>query len=224
MIWALDIDGTLTAPGGNLGPKILSIMRDIPNHIVLITAQAGDYVNRIGGGNYQNLVTEKGMSMRIYGKETRLPAPAEAAGFQAEMQQLLGTLSYRFVFNKKTAGYAVGFENDVPAVQKQQVVDLMDRQARNAKFIVEHTAGFVDITLKSLSKATSLRQVLNTEEYKGMYTVAAGDSANTDGPMLDAADLGIMVKNAYKQYRVVRTPDDMVDILDWFRDVCIADE
>lgn len=157
------------------------------------------------------------MVRKMRGNKTSLPPPPEAAGFTDEMAVHLQTAGYQFVFNKKTAGYAVGYAEDVPQDKLANVRTIMERQAANSggKFIFEATSGFFDITLASLSKARAL------EDIKPFYTkssiwVACGDSANTDGPMLDVADRGIMVLNHFGNYPVVEDHHAMLKILVWF--------
>ncbi|MGI8398226.1 hypothetical protein ACRYWZ_17780 (plasmid) [Agrobacterium deltaense] len=213
----MDIDGTLTQPGAVLCPFALQVLNAIKAQVVLITAQAESYADKIGCNNFPNLVSEKGMTIRIDGGPVfRGSSPSVVADFIGEMKTHLASLTHSFVLNAKMAGYAVGFRQDVPANELASVKGLMVKQIlKNSAFQLEETAGFIDLTLVRLSKATALAKVRNYFPATSKW-VACGDSVTTDGPMLDAADKGIMVTNAYRDYPVLPRVEDMLTLLNWF--------
>jgi hydroxymethylpyrimidine pyrophosphatase-like HAD family hydrolase len=246
-VWCLDIDGTLTAPGKELAPAILALLNSIRDHVVLITAQAMDYCDTIHASSFPNLVTEKGMVRRINGTMRTEDASPEVPGFIQEMRELLGKIVDRNptlvpVFNVKTAGYAVGDEN-LTTEERVRVLTLMQAQegrANSELYIVEQTAGFIDITFARLSKASSLREVSVVPTYRphpltpeqamtqfpGGTPIACGDSANTDGPMLDEAEklggTGIMVSKTRAGFVTVADHNKMIEVLRLYGEIVSA--
>lgn len=217
-MWCLDIDGTLTAAGAHVSDPAVALLKAIVAHVALITAQALDYCHKINVGTFPNLVTEKGFLVRIDGVDTTLPIPPEVPGLVKEMQSLLEGLGNASLFiNKKQAGYAVGHTTATRPDDFDKVVGLMKEQSRRHEpyFVVEETAGFVDITLASLSKAKSLKAVMT--KFPGFSPIAAGDSPNTDGPMLKEAGRGVMVTKTLAAFPTVPGPDDMLALLAWYK-------
>ena len=227
----MDIDGTVTGPGQRISPVAVKAITKDPSIVVLNTAQSAAYVDeKIGLKDFPNLISEKGITQRIGGIETAQFSPTEVSGFISAMERLLGDLRSEFVFNKKVAGYAVGYENvNFESEDLAKVKYLMEEQASSTdgKFIFEPTAGFYDLTLASLSKATALEEIHG----KGHFPlrtkwIAMGDSPNTDGPMLDKAvelgGMGFMVGKAYKSYTVLPTFLDVIYVVNWFLEVQAA--
>lgn len=217
-MWCLDIDGTLTPPSQHVSHPAVALLKAIVGHVALITAQALDYCHKINVGTFPNLVTEKGFLVRIGGVDTNLPAPPEVPGLVKETERLLADLGNGSLFiNKKQAGYAVGHTTPNRPDDFDKVVALMNEQSGRhvPHFVVEETIGFVDITLASLSKARSLRAVM--AKFPGYAPIAAGDSPNTDGPMLREAGRGVMVTKKLAPFPTVPGPDDMLALLAWYK-------
>ncbi|TQX81257.1 MULTISPECIES: HAD hydrolase family protein [Rhizobium] len=160
-------------------------------------------------------MTEKGMMIKINDRVIhRASSPAEVHNFTEQMESLISSLSYPFILNKKTAGYAVGWKEGVDEAENQQVRELMDNQVSESgqKFIVDATAAFLDLTLRDLSKAQALKTVM--ERVQGKTWIACGDSANTDGPMLVQAGSGIMVEKSFRQFPVADGYEDILEVLE----------
>ncbi|SCY84373.1 HAD hydrolase family protein [Rhizobium sp. NFACC06-2] len=215
-MWGLDIDGTLTAAGEHLPPAVVNFLMGISANVTLITAQSLDYCRQINAGGFPNLATEKGFTIRIKGIDRTRPAPPEVPGLVMEMEELISDLGGGLFINRKRAGYAVGYPRGARPEIFDKVVALMREQSERHEphFVVEETAGFVDLTLRNLSKATALKAVM--ENFPGYSAIAAGDSPNTDGPMLKEAAHGVMVTNTLAPFPTVPGPDDMIALLAWF--------
>lgn len=162
------------------------------------------------------------MVVRIGNFEAKEPTPSEVPMFTQKMEELLGE---KFELNAKTAGYGVPIKN-MPAALVANVEKLMKSQAELSKglFHLEKTDGFIDLTLAHLSKAKALKVVM--ESFPGYLPIACGDSDNTDGPMLKAAEAhkgtGIMVKNPFEKFPRIDNPADMTAVLKWYAKVLDA--
>jgi len=219
-MWCLDIDGTLTPPSEHVSAPAVALLKAIVSHVTLITAQALDYCVKINVGDFPNLVTEKGFLVRIAGHDNVRPAPLEVPGLVKEMEALLAKLGGGLFINVKQAGYAVGHPaGPRPAIFDEVVALMKEQSGRYDAYVVEETAGFVDITLADLSKASSLQAVM--ERFPGYIPIAAGDSPNTDGPMLRQAAAeggnGVMVTKKLAPFPTVPGPDDMLALLAWYK-------
>lgn len=194
------------------------ILNRLQANVVLITAQALEYVNKIGASDFPNVVTEKGMTITVAGITKSRDLPPEVAEFITLMQEYLATVEYKFVLNKKTAGYAVGYRSDAMPSDVEQVRGIMRAQQdqTDGRFTIDETDKFLDLTLTDLSKADALTAVKARMLPLTRLYVACGDSPQTDGPMLDRASHGIMVKNRYLDYPCIPDPAHMLAILVWF--------
>ncbi|MGV2130640.1 HAD hydrolase family protein [Agrobacterium vitis] len=205
----------MTAVGKHLTSEANALLKALAKHVLLITAQAEDYCTKIGVEPTANLVTEKGFMTRINGVTTTKDAPPMVEEFADAMDELIKGDPNLFL-NRKMAGYAVGHVGKDKPASWNKVLTLMNQQAASYAevYLVEETAGFVDITMKSLSKATSLLEGM--KHFPGHVSIACGDSRNTDGPMLKVADMGIMVSNNLPNFACVADHETMLQVLAWF--------
>jgi hypothetical protein len=152
---------------------------------------------------------------------------ADVEPFIADARAMLkegGWSDDEIIFVPKLAGYAIVMadheENPIDDETWTEIHEWMIAQSKTSAvpFKVQPTTGAFDLTLARLNKGNSFTEL---KSWKGpdAFWIVMGDTEETDGPMVELADMGISVHRKFGDY--IHFPDvmDSTTLFEWIFEV-----